>query len=96
MIVFDKPIALNRKALHKKGFFIRNVSGAEHPRSLMDEILHGRHMTSGRPHVLAYGGLVFASISGTECAGESEEDCLRAINQVRTRRGLDTMKTYVH
>lgn len=97
MVVFTEPVKAHIPSLLDRGYFVRYITGDEHARSLLRDILHGNNMSAGRPHVIASGGLVFAVIDGSERVhGADERDCLKAINAVRSHQGRPPLREYTY
>lgn len=85
----NSPVVFNREKVIQEGRFVRNLSGNEHPRSLLYECLHGPYLSCGKPQVFVFEGFVLAAIDGTECSGCSvtEAHLRQAINTVRSLQG---------
>ena len=80
----------NRDAVIKSGWYIRYLSGNEHPWALLTECLHGSFPSSGKPQIFVHDGRVLAQLDGTESEAETviaERHLREAINTVRARQG---------
>src|SRR5690606_42095375 len=48
MVVFTEPVKAHIPSLLDRGYFVRYITGDEHARSLLRDILHGNNMSAGR------------------------------------------------